>query len=87
MIALVWVLAVGVGVLAGTIYRLGDKHWFSYIAGAVGYTSIYFGFWHYVLDTYKWLPTFMTMQGTSVFELLFVASLVPMLFAFWFAHK
>jgi hypothetical protein len=83
----VWVLAIVVGAVAGFATILPDKHWIGYTIGLLGITGLVLGVRNTVLSTYKWLPTLMNAQGTSIFELFFVVSLVLLVLSIWVTRK
>jgi hypothetical protein len=75
-------IAIGVGILAGRVFKLPDKHWLGVVIQLVAISGMVFAVRAAVLGAYKWLPTVMSFQAVSIFELIFGVALVLQCAAF-----
>jgi hypothetical protein len=75
-------IAIVVGILAGRVFKLPDKHWLGVVIQLVAISGMVFAVRAAVLGAYKWLPTLMSFQAVSIFELIFGVALVLQCAAF-----
>ncbi len=75
-------IAIVVGILAGRVFKLPDKHWLGVVIQLVAISGMVFAVRAAVLGAYKWLPTVMSFQAVSIFELIFGVALVLQCAAF-----
>jgi len=73
------ILAILVGILGAWFTTLPDKDWKGWVFTILGITGLVFAVRAAVLATYKDLPTLMTGQGTTIFELVYVGSVLLMI--------
>lgn len=71
-------MAIVVGIGGGWFTKLPDKDWKGYLYTTLGLGTLVFGVRAAVLATYKDLPTLMTGEGTTIFELVYVGCVVLM---------
>lgn len=72
------VIAVVIGVMFGWYTTLPEKSWKAAGLSALGVFTIVFAIRTAVLAAYKDLPTVITGQGTTIFELAYIAALIVM---------
>jgi hypothetical protein len=72
------ILAILVGIAGAWFTLLPDKDWKGYLYTLLGIGVLVFGVRATVLATYKDLPTLMTGQGTTVFEIVYIGCIVLM---------
>jgi hypothetical protein len=72
------ILSILVGICGGWLTTLPDKDWKGYLYTILGLATLVFGVRAAVLAAYKDLPTLMTGQGTTIFEIVYVSSVVVM---------
>jgi hypothetical protein len=80
-------IAIGVGLISGRIFRLPDKHWFGVGIQLVAILGMVFAVRTAVFGAYKWLPTVMAFQSLSIFELIFGLALILQFAAFAIAVR
>jgi hypothetical protein len=81
------VLALLVGAFGGWFTTLPDKSWIGFVITTLGLSGLVFAVRAAVLSTYKDLPTLMTGQGTTIFELLYLVSIALMVGAIFVTRK
>ena len=72
------ILAIIVGIAGAWFTLLPDKDWKGYVYTTLGIGVLVFGVRAAVLATYKDLPTLMTGQGTTIFEVVYIGCVVLM---------
>jgi len=75
------------GAAGGAVAGLPKKSSTSRVLTMLGFTTLVFGVRTAVLAVYKELPTLLTLQGTTIFELAFLLALVLMVLAFFVTRK
>jgi hypothetical protein len=73
------ILGILVGILGAWFTTLPDKEWKGWVFTILGITGLVFAVRAAVLATYKDLPTLMTGQGTTIFELVYVGCVLLMI--------
>jgi hypothetical protein len=73
------ILSILVGICGGWFTTLSDKDWKGYLYTTLGLGTLVFGVRAAVLAAYKDLPTLMTGQGTTIFEIVYVGCIVVMI--------
>jgi hypothetical protein len=73
------IIAIIIGVIFGFVVVIPDKSWKAVVIGAFGVLALPWAIRTAILSTYKDLPTIVTFQGITLFEVIFLVNIVIIL--------